>query len=107
MPHYLIQTSYKQTGAKALVDHPQSREDQVKKTVASLGGKLHAFFFAFGDYDTAFIIEMPDNPSAAAMALAAAAKGGVARYHSTVLMTSAEAMEGMKKAQKVDYSPPA
>jgi uncharacterized protein with GYD domain len=105
MPYYLIQTSYKETGTKALVEHPQSREDQVKKTVASLGGKLHAFFFSFGDYDTAFIIEMPDNAAAAAMSLAASAKGGVARYHTTPLLSSAEAMEAMKKAQKVDYSP--
>jgi uncharacterized protein with GYD domain len=106
MAYYLIQTSYKEAGARALVDHPQSREDQVKKTVASMGGRLHAFFFSFGEYDTAFIVEMPDNVSMAAMSLAASAKGGVAQFRTTVLLTPAEAMEAMKKAKQVDYTPP-
>lgn len=106
MAYYLVQTSYKEAGAKALVDHPQSREEQVKKTVASIGGKLHAFFFSFGEYDTAFIIEMPDNVSMAAMSLAAASKGGVAQFKTTVLLTSAEAMDAMKKAKQVDYTAP-
>ena len=106
MTFYLIEVGYKDTAAKVLIDNPQGREDVIKKAVRSLGGKLHSFFFAFGDYDIVAIAEFPDNPSAAAFALATAAKGAVAKYRTTVLMTPDEGVEAMKKAKKVDYKPP-
>lgn len=79
----------------------------IKKTCASLGGKLHSFFFAFGDYDVVLIAELPDNAAAAALALATSAKGAISRFHTTVLLTAADGVDAMKKAQKVDYTPPA
>jgi uncharacterized protein with GYD domain len=106
MPFYLIQVAYKDTAAKALIANPQTREDVIAKSCASLGGKLHSFFFVFGDYDVVCIAEMPDNITAAAFALATASKGAISKYHSTVLMTPAEGLAAMKKAQSVDYAPP-
>ena len=106
MPYYLIQSTFKDSATKALVAKPQPREDVVAKTAKSLGGKLHSFFFAFGEYDTAVIVELPDNQAAAALALAVAGSGALAKYQTTVLMTSSEAVEAMKKAKKVAYTPP-
>ena len=48
MGHYMLQWSYKDTQYKAMVDKPQDREKTIEKAVESFGGKLHAFFFAFG-----------------------------------------------------------
>jgi uncharacterized protein with GYD domain len=107
MAFYLIQVGYKDTAAKTLIANPQKREDVIKKTCASLGGKLHSFFFAFGEYDVVFIAELPDNAAAAALALATSAKGAISRFHTTVLLTTADGVDAMKKAQKVDYTPPA
>jgi uncharacterized protein with GYD domain len=107
MPFFLCRVGYNDTAAKALIANPQTREDVIRKSCASLGGKLHSFFFAFGEYDVVVIAEFPDNPSAAAFTLATSSKGAVAKFHTTVLLTPAEAVEGMKKAQKVDYAPPA
>jgi uncharacterized protein with GYD domain len=106
MAFYLIQVAYKDTAAKTLVSHPQTREDAIGKTCASLGGKLHSFFFSFGEYDVACIAELPDNTAAAACALATSSKGAISKFHTTVLMSPAEGLEAMKKAQKVDYVPP-
>jgi uncharacterized protein with GYD domain len=106
MAFYLIQVVYKDTAAKSLVIHPQTREDIISKTCKSLGGKLHSFFFAFGEYDVVAIAELPDNAAAAAFALGTASKGAISKFHTTVLMTAAEGLEAMKKAQKVDYVPP-
>jgi uncharacterized protein with GYD domain len=106
MAFYLIQVAYKDTAAKTLVSHPQTREDAIGKTCASLGGKLHSFFFSFGEYDAACIVELPDNAAAAAFALATSSKGAVSKFHTTVLMSPSEGLEAMKKAQKVDYLPP-
>ena len=107
MAFYLIQVAYNNSAAKTLIANPQTREDAIKKTCASLGGKLQSFFFSFGEYDVAIIAELPDNAAAAALALATAAKGAISKFHTTVLLTAAEGLDAMKKAQKVDYTPPA
>jgi uncharacterized protein with GYD domain len=107
MAFYLIQVAYNNSAAKTLVANPQTREDAIRKTCASLGGKLQSFFFSFGEYDVAIIAELPDNAAAAALALATAAKGAISKCHTTVLLTATEGLDAMKKAQKVDYTPPA
>ena len=106
MAFYLIQVAYKDTATKSLVMRPQTREDIISKTCKSLGGKLHSFFFAFGKYDVVAIAELPDNGAAAAFALGTASKGAVSKFHTTVLLTAAEGLEAMRKAQQIDYAPP-
>ena len=51
MAFYLIQAAYSQTGAEHLVQHPQQREEALRKSCEALGGKLHQFFFSFGKYE--------------------------------------------------------
>jgi uncharacterized protein with GYD domain len=102
----LIQVAYTQSSAKAMMANPQPREDVIRKAVEAFGGKFHSFFFAFGEYDAYVTFELPDNKSAAALALAVASTGSVSKYVTTVLMTSAEAVEAMKAASKVSYTPP-
>jgi uncharacterized protein with GYD domain len=104
MAFYLVQVVYKDTATKSLIMRPQTREDVISKTCESLGGKLHSFFFAFGEYDVVAIAELPDN--AAAVALGTASKGAVSKIHTTVLLTAAEGLEAMKKAQQIDYASP-
>jgi uncharacterized protein with GYD domain len=106
MGFYLVQVSYNAAGVKAMVEHPQNREAAVRKGVESLGGKVHAFYFAFGASDVVVINEMPDNVSAAAVTMAVGASGMCAKIETTVLMTTAESVEAMKKAKAVSYTPP-
>jgi uncharacterized protein with GYD domain len=106
MPYYLIQASYKEGAAKALLARPQDRSGVVKKMVDSLGGKLHSYFLAFGEYDVVAIAELPGNEAAVAMGLSTVAGGAIARYHTTVLLSPSEAVGAMKKAKKVSYTPP-
>ena len=106
MPYYLIQASYKETAAKALVAKPQERSAVVKKMVASLGGKLHSYFLSFGDYDVVAIVELPGNEAAVAMGLASVSGGALSKYHTTVLLSPNEATAAMKTAKKVPYAAP-
>lgn len=106
MAFYLVQLAYTGEASKTMVKNPQSREETARKAIESLGGKLHSFFFSFGDYDVALIAEAPDNVSAAAMALSTAAGGAVSKFHTTTLLTSAEGIAAMKAANKVVYAPP-
>lgn len=106
MGFYLVQVGYKDTAVKTLIGHPQAREDVIRKACKSLGGKLHSFHFCFGEYDVVLIAEFPDNVSAAALGLDAAAGGAISKCHTTVLLTPAEGVEAMTKAKDVSYTAP-
>ena len=106
MPHYLIEAAYKDTAAKAMVANPQDRSDIVRKTCESLGGKLHSFFFTFGDYDIVTIVELPSNQAAMSLALAVGSAGALSKYRTTVLLSPEEAIAAMRKAKDVNYTAP-
>jgi len=60
-----------------------------------VGGSLDAFSFAFGDADVVTIIDLPDNTTAAAVALLVAA-GGTVGIRTTVLLTPEEVDAAVK-----------
>jgi uncharacterized protein with GYD domain len=103
MPHYLSQMSYTPEAWARLVAHPQDRIEAVRGPIEKLGGRIHNAFFSFGEYDVVVITEMPDNVSAAAIAIAFAAGGSVKSEKTTPLMTTAEALEAIKKAGTSGY----
>lgn len=106
MGHYLVQLAYTAEAAKAMVKNPQNREATARAAMESLGGRIHSFFFAFGEYDAIIIAELPNNIAAAAGALATTAGGALSKFHTTPLLTAAESVEAMKLAQKTVYAPP-
>ena len=75
MPHYLHQVAYSREGWEALLAHPQNRIEAVRPAIEKLGGKLETAWFAFGEYDVVVVTELPDNVSAAAIAMAFAGGG--------------------------------
>jgi uncharacterized protein with GYD domain len=77
MPSYLVQVSYTQSALSAMVQHPENRAEAIRKPIENLGGKAGPFWFSFGDYDIVGILEMPNNVSAAAFALAIGARRGL------------------------------
>jgi uncharacterized protein with GYD domain len=104
MPKYLVQASYTLDGVKGVLDKGgSSRPEAVKHVAEGLGGSMEAFYFAFGEADAYVILDMPDNVTVAAVALAVNASGG-ANARTTVLLTPDEVDEATKKA--VDYKPP-
>lgn len=106
MPFYLVQASYTSQSTAAMIKTPQDRATAVRPVIERMGGKLHGIWFSFGEYDAVVIAEMPDNVSAAAVSMAVGSSGGISAYRTTPLLTTAEAMEAMKKAGGVGYQPP-
>ena len=106
MAHYLIEVSYSKEGINQLIASPQDRSAVVKAIVEGMGGKMESFYYAFGDYDVVVIAELPDNTSAAALAMAVGGSAGISSYKTTVLLTMEEAMEGMRKASGTGYRSP-
>src|SRR5918992_1054461 len=90
MPKYLFEASYTFEGVKGVQrEGGSSRRDAVAKAVESVGGRLESFYFAFGDRDAYVIVDLPDNESAAAVALTVNAAGG-ATVRTVVLLTPEE-----------------
>jgi uncharacterized protein with GYD domain len=105
MPHFLHQIAYSREGWQAIVNNPQDRIEAVRPAIEKLGGKIDSAWFAFGDYDVVVITEMPNNVSAAAIAIAFAAGGACKGVQTTPLMSTAEALDAMKKAKDCGYRP--
>jgi uncharacterized protein with GYD domain len=104
MPKYLIEASYTVEGVKGLQSAGgTSRRDAVAEVAKSVGGQLETFHFAFGDHDVYAIVDLPDNESAAAVALTVNAAGGAA-VRTVVLLTPEEVDAAAKSS--VDYRPP-
>ena len=104
MPKYLIQANYVGEGLKGLLkEGGSSRRAAVEKLFASVGGRVEAFYYAFGDTDLFVIGDAPDNVTAAALSLIVNA-AGAATAKITVLLTAEEIDAAAKKT--ATYRPP-
>lgn len=104
MPKYLVEASYTTEGAKGVMkDGGSKRRAAAEQAIKNAGGKLEAFYFAFGDADAFVIIDAPDHASVAAASLAINASGAV-HTKTTVLLTPEEIDQAAKKG--VQYTAP-
>jgi uncharacterized protein with GYD domain len=98
----MYEAAYTAESLAAQLKNPQNRADAVGRAACeAVGGKLVGGWYCFGDYDLILIADVPDNESMAAIALAIAAGGAVKSAKTTVLMSGAEAVASMKKAETV------
>jgi uncharacterized protein with GYD domain len=104
MAKYLFSGSYTLEGVRGLIKEGGiSRKAQVESTVKGLGGKVEAFYFAFGGNDVFAIMDFPDNISCAAVALTVNAAGGF-KGTTSVLLSPEDMDQATKK--KVLYRGP-
>ena len=97
MPKYLFEASYTLEGAKGLLkDGGSKRRAAIESLAKGLGGRLEAFYFAYGDSDAFVIVDLPDSASATAVSLTVAASGAV-RVKTIVLITPEEVDQAVKK----------
>jgi uncharacterized protein with GYD domain len=106
MPLYLTRFSYTPETWTRLIGNPEDRRAAAQSYIESVGGKLHGFWYAFGEHDGYNLFEAPDNVSMAAVALAIGGGGALSSIETTVLMTVEETLEALGKAQQVRYRPP-
>ena len=104
MPKYLINASYTADGLKGLQkDKASGRRAAVKSAVESLGGKVEAIFYCFGEDDAILILDLPDNVAASALSLAISASGMV-KTRTTPLLSVEEVDKAL--ATKTNYRAP-
>ena len=104
MPKFLIKVSYTADGVKGLLkDGGSKRRATVQQLIEGMGGKLEAFYYAYGADDAVIIADLPDAYRGLAISLTVNAAGAV-RLSTTPLITPEEIDAASKKS--VGYTPP-
>jgi uncharacterized protein with GYD domain len=104
MPKYLVIASYTAEGVKGVLkDGGTKRRAAAEAAMKSVGARMEAFYFAFGENDAYLLVDAPDNVSVAAAGLTVAASGAV-NTKTVVLLTPEEIDQATKKG--VIYQPP-
>jgi len=80
-----------------------SRRAAVEEAAKTVGGSVDAFYYAFGETDAYVIMDVPDNVTAAGLALTVAGSGTVT-LRTTVLLTPEEVDRAVKTSP--GYRPP-
>ncbi len=104
MPKYLFTAKYTPAGLKGLIkDGGSKRREDLNNAVQELNGTMESMHFSFGENHVYSIVKLPDNVSAATVALKINASG-VAEVKTTVLLNPEEIDEAAKI--EINYRPP-
>lgn len=76
MATYLTLIRYTEQGIRSIKESP-ARLDAAKKAFQASGGELKQFFLAMGRYDGVIVGELPDDETAARLALSFGALGNI------------------------------
>ena len=106
MPFYLSRFSYTPETWARMLENPEDRREAARAYIESVGGKLHGFWYAFGEHDGWNLWEAPDNVSMAAVAIAIGGGGALRSFDTTVLLTVDETLQALERARSVRYRPP-
>ena len=109
MSLYMYQFSYTANAWAAQMRNPQDRINSVARPACeAVGAKLVGGWVSFGDYDIVLIVDAPDSESMAGLAIAVAAGGALKSSKTTPLMTGAQGIVALQKAEavvKAGYKP--
>ena len=104
MPKMLIKARYNADGTKGLIkEGASSRRATVQKLIEAMGGKMEAFYYAYGDADAYLIVDTPTATDGLALSLAVNASGAVAL--ATIPLITVEEMDAACK-KTVNYRAP-
>lgn len=104
MAKYMVKARYAAEGARGLLkDGGSARVASVTKAVKKIGGKVEAFYFAYGPADAIVIVDVPDETAGLALSLAVNASGTVTAE--MVPLITAKQMDDAAK-MSVSYKAP-
>ena len=106
MPMYLTRFRYTPETWARLIQKPEDRREAARAYIESVGGKLHGFWYSFGERDGWNLWEAPDNVSMAAVARAIGSGGALSSIETTVLFSVEELLDALGKAKSLQYRAP-
>ncbi len=89
-----------------MLAHPEDRRQTLGPLLESVGGKLHGYWYAWGDADGYILLEAPGDVAAASIAIRAASTGAFASMSTTKLLTVEEALEALGLGGDLSYRAP-
>jgi uncharacterized protein with GYD domain len=102
MALYMYQGSYTAESWAAQLKNPQNRVEAVGRAACeAVGGKLVGGWYCFGEHDFVLIADVPSHEAMSAIAMAIAAGGAIKSGKTTVLMSGADGVAALKKAEAV------
>lgn len=105
MAKYLIKASYSAKGmAGVLAEGASARVETIRGLIASVGGTMESFHYAFGPSDVYIVAEIPDTATVVALAAAVSSSGAMSAYETVVLLDPADI--DAAAAIQVGYRPP-
>jgi uncharacterized protein with GYD domain len=104
MPKYLFIGRYTTDGARGVLkEGGTSRRGAIVDLMASLGGKVEGYYFAFGSDDVYILADLPGPAAAAAASLAVAASGAASLR--TVVLVTPEDLDAAAKLKTIYRGP--
>jgi uncharacterized protein with GYD domain len=106
VPLYLTKFSMTAEAWAKLIKEPEDRREAVGRLLEAAGGKLHGYWYAFGDHDGYVLGEAPDNTAVASALVTVAGSGAFSSLSTAVLVTVEEMLDALGRAQRIAYRPP-
>lgn len=106
MAKFLILYTFKGETLKAFMKKPTDRAAVVSEAATSVGGRLEAYYWMFGQHDGLAILDLPDSAAAARLAMSVSATGAFTHLETHELFSSDDVMRLMQASQEVSYSAP-
>jgi uncharacterized protein with GYD domain len=105
MPLYMYEANYTAKAVAKQIEKPQDRIKAVTPSFEAMGASILVGGYPIGKYDVLVVYEAPNDTTAAALALAIAAGGATRSAKTTRLLSGAEWIESLRKAQESKYEP--
>jgi uncharacterized protein with GYD domain len=106
MALYLTRFSYTPETWARLAANPEDRREAARTYIESVGGTLHGFWYAFGEFDGYNLWEAPDTVSMAAVAIAISGGGALSRFETTQLIEVEQMLEALRRVPSIGYRMP-
>jgi uncharacterized protein with GYD domain len=103
---YMTRFSYTPETWARLAKNPEDRRNAARSCIESVGGQLHGFWYAFGEFDGYTLWEAPDNVAMSAVAIALSSGGAISKCETTVLVTVEETLDALGRSGAVGYRQP-
>lgn len=106
MAKYLILFNLTGETIQRFVANLSDRAAVVRGLAESVGGGLESYYWMFGQYDGAAVIEAPDSHTMAALSLAVTSSGAFTHLESHELIEAGDLARIAERAKGITYRPP-
>lgn len=90
MPQYAFLFTLTPGTLSGMIATPTDRSAAIRTLAEAHGGRLHAYYWMFGQWDGMSIVELPDSATAAAAALAVSSTGAFGHVETHELFAADE-----------------